>query len=227
MPTNNEIKKLNRMFVDAGLGTNPYNESLYRWQRAGSHFMPVIKTDGFGKNLIQYVQKPILDDLGRQVCKTKTVTRPIDDAGNFEDEVIEEPQFILVPHPVIKHEKTAFWLDDEQWVVARWVITSKADWDSAYQGLLPWPHRGYWWPGNICTLNGEVPHVGITDQAIQGLLQHRTMSADDWIRQTEEGLALQQKHVESKQDAIIRDAMTAFGNARPGKRGNHVSFGGV
>jgi hypothetical protein len=111
--------------------------------------------------------------------------------------------------------------------VARWFTTPRDQWETMFHGLLPWPHRGLYYAGNAALDPGELPDEGNTDYAIQLIQKDRLKTFDDWIAQTENGLARQERHADALLDDKIHDLMTAYGNPRPGKRGGHVSHGGI
>lgn len=226
MPTRKELQRLEDKFGDQ-LGRNPYGEPLYKWVRAGEPWFPFIKTDGFGGMLYTQKERPVLGDDGEPLYKLVAEERFNDDeegiGASSPTVYTSVPQTIFVPEPVIEMSRYAPWLDDNQWVLARWFVTPKEEWENTFHGLLPWPHRGLYYAGNAHLIPGELPDAGNTDYAIQLIQKDRTKTFKDWMEQTEVGLARQERDVDSLLEAKIGDAMTAWGNPRPGQRGGHVS----
>jgi hypothetical protein len=239
MPTRKELQRLEQMFGEQ-LGWNPYHEPLYKWVRAGEPWFPFIKTDGYGNMAYAQKERPVFGDDGEPLYELVLQEPEViydDDEGlplapdlqPKEEPVYKKvPRTMFVPEPIVEMSRYAAWLDDNQWVLARWFVTPKEEWEATFHGLLPWPHRGLYYPGNGHLPTGEMPDSGNTDYAIQLIQKDRTKTFAEWMNQTEIGLERQERDVDRKLDDMIGDLMTAWGNPRPGQRGGHVSpQGGV
>lgn len=222
MPTTKELKRLEET-LGRSLGFTPYGEPLYKWVRAGSHTMPIIKVDGFGHPLTVWKDWPIYEEQEVDILYA-------DGTPTGKKHLVQgKPtgKRIFKPGPVIEMRKMAEHLLDDQWVLARWFFTKQEDWQRQFFGLLPWPYRGVYYPGNASLPPGEVPNATWTELAIQLISKDRKRTFDDWIAQAENGLERLELLNDNRVDDILRDTITAFGSAKPGAKGGHYSFGGT
>ena len=119
-------------------------------------------------------------------------------------------------------------IDGDRWVLARWVAPpSKAQWDAQFRGALPYPQRGEYVATDLALKPGMEPTEWVTQEALGMLQRARALNYRGHLRN------LQEMHERSEKDRrrvisdCIDDAITAFKNPFPGRRGGFLSFGGI
>jgi len=113
----------------------------------------------------------------------------------------------------------------EQWVVLVWCDPGTQDqWEKEFGGRLQYPAQGYRVPTNVCLGYGEEPDRAVTWDLIHKIRKQRKKTMGEWVQECEDALDLQERRKESELDAMIGDACTAFGNAKPGARMGGISF---
>lgn len=115
----------------------------------------------------------------------------------------------------------------EQWVVLVWCDPGTPDqWEKEFGGKMQYPVNGYRVPTNVCLQYGAEPDKAVTWDFIHLWRKERKKSFKDWEQEAEDALALQERRNDSRLDAQIGDACTAFGHAKPGTRSGGISFPG-
>jgi hypothetical protein len=196
-----KVAKLNEL-LGAELGRNPFGEPLYEW--------------GWSEDLTHYMQaldphtgRPIFD-YECQCGVNKTVH-----AASCKISIAKPRYIERKLCPQLK----------EQWVALLWTSCGTLDdWLKEFGTRLRWSATGWRVPTNACLGHGEVPDRAVTWELIHKIRADRKKSYVDWLQETEDALALKERRDESRLDAMISDACTAFGNAKPGARMGGVSL---
>lgn len=117
-------------------------------------------------------------------------------------------------------------VEEDRWLVAKWMPPMpRSEWELQFPDL-GYPAQGIYYATDLILTPGMEPNDTITDQAA-GMLkinEHKTMRdhLDDIERARERNDRAQRNRISD----IIDNEWTAF-NHVPGRRGDHVSFGGI
>lgn len=201
MLTERQLKRLNELLA-IELGRTPFGDGLYRWAWSEylTHRMQKIDPD---------TGKPVFDY--RCVCGL--------------NRMVHEPHCRLtVAVPCYVPRKMAPLLKN-QWVAVVWSAPGpREEWLRDFGTRLEYPERGYEVPTNACLEPDVDPDVAVTWDLIHKIRDQRKKTFAQWLQQTEDALALKERRDESLLDAMVCDAITAFGNAKPGARSGGISL---
>jgi hypothetical protein len=117
-------------------------------------------------------------------------------------------------------------LSGDEWIVAKWDFEPPDVWRAKYGPGVPWPERGEYYGTDYILPPGIEPSDRYTQDFLRALQHVEGMTAGDhaydqqWKRQRRE------RRASALVGDYVDDKFTAFFNA-PGKRGGHVSFGGL
>lgn len=115
----------------------------------------------------------------------------------------------------------------EQWIIAQWCAPGpEPRWREHFGDKLPYPARGFLAPTNVKLEPGVLPDLTVTEQIIGLWRAERKKTLADYLRESEEALAKEDRDKARQLDDMVQDACTAFGSI-PGKRGDGVSFPSV
>ena len=201
MSNHRKIAFLNRL-LGSELGTNRYGEPLYTWQFADSLMHPMQKLDpATGHPQYNY----------RCAC-------------GLNMQVHSAACTLTVPEPIYVTRRLCPHLHN-QWVACIWCDPgSPEEWAKEFGSRWKYPERGYLCPTNACLEPGTEPDAAATWELIGKVKTQRKKSLAEWARESEDALALKERRDDSRLDAMIGDACTAFGNANPGARMGGISF---
>jgi hypothetical protein len=118
-------------------------------------------------------------------------------------------------------------IDEDRWVVAQWRREDPKDWEAQFGTEVPWPQRGLYYVTNLMLKEGMEPCESITNKFADMIATQAAMSFRDVYRAMEQHKEQQAAEAEKMVEQVVDDAWPAFDNGEPGKRGNHVSFGGI
>jgi hypothetical protein len=196
-----ELNRLNDL-LGRELGRNPFGEPLYSWAWADDLRHHMRQIDPVTQNLIF--------DYRCQCGLNKIVHEP---TCNLTAPV---PRWI---------ERRMCPQLHQQYVAVLWQSCGSEDqWLREFGGRLRYEPRGYRLPTNACLGPGEEPDKHVTWDLIHKVRRDRKKSIKDWIDEYDEAMALKERRDESRLDAMISDAITAFGNAKPGARSGGISL---
>lgn len=195
--SSNNIEKLNEL-LGQEIGRTPLGDPLYKWEWSDDLLWPAYAT---GRNTTRNAPAPIIGS----------------------DEVENVPMTV----PEYKSDRQT--IKRGIWMVTKWFSTAELlamNWTQQFP-QAEYPSRGWriftdWYnaPGVLPSLNDtRILIYALRDQL--GLTEKQLgdeMAVEDEKRR---------KEAERPVDDCILDCVPAFVNGRPGKRGGHVSFGGI
>lgn len=113
---------------------------------------------------------------------------------------------------------------EEQWVICRWEKPiPEAEWREAFGYQMEWPRHGDYYPTNVVLPRGVEPTVTFTEQVIAAERERQSKTLADHEVSIQQALDQSEHYHAGKRDAIISDALPAFGKV-PGTRGGGVSL---
>ena len=201
MLSERQLDRLNEL-LGQELGRNPFGAPLYEWRWSESLFHRMLKID-------RATGKPVFDY--RCVCGLNVL--------------IHQPHCRLtVAVPCYIPRKMAPQLKD-QWVAVVWSAPgTREEWLREFGTRLEYPPQGYRVPTNACLEPNVDPDAAVTWELIHKIREQRKKTFRQWIEESEDALALKERRDDSRLDAMISDACTAFGNAKPGARMGGISL---
>jgi hypothetical protein len=204
MSNHRKIAFLNRL-LGSELGTNPFGEPLYSWQFADSLTHQMQKLDpATGRPAYNYRCPCGLNMQVHAASCTLTVVEPVYVVRKLCPEL------------------------HNQYVATIWCDPGKPEqWLKEFGSRMKYPERGYLCPTNACLEPGIEPDPAATWDLIHKVKEQRKKSIAEWVRESEDALALKERRDESLLDDMISDACTAFGHAKPGTRSGGISFPSV
>jgi hypothetical protein len=119
-------------------------------------------------------------------------------------------------------------VEGERWVLAKWVAPpSKAEWNSMFHGALPYPQCGEYVATDLALKPGMEPTEWVTQEALGMLQRARALNYKGHLRNLQEMQEKREREHKRRISDCIDDAITAFKNPFPGRRGGFISFGGI
>ena len=130
-----------------------------------------------------------------------------------------------------RHERFC-WVDrlGKVWLLAQWrpAPMSEAEWIAAFGDLYLYPGRGYYYAHPETSLKpGLQPDENDTAQVIRRLGEQMEATFASHLKQTNDDIAAIDAGVKNEFYEQVDDFWPSFGNWNSGKRGGHVSFGGI
>jgi hypothetical protein len=180
------------------LGRNPRGEPLFKWEWTEDLVWPASST-------------------GRKVANNKDYSVPIIGTG------VEEEVTVAVVEPEYKPRRMTDKYHD-QWIITAWCKPEELDgWHHIFPGS-DYPVGGYRIHTNVAMKKGIDPGYDETQLFIHAVRDQRKAGFYQSLEDSE--AREREKRREVTRD-MIGEEIPAFLNFNPGKRGNHVSFGGV
>lgn len=120
---------------------------------------------------------------------------------------------------------------DERWTLAMWQAPpSRLEWEAQFKGQVPYPAQGYYVAvDTACDWileQGYEPNERITQYVINLRRKELAMKEQGILESFQNATQRRAKEKEAAADDFLTNKWTAFSNV-PGKRGGHVSFGGI
>jgi hypothetical protein len=201
MLSNKKLGRLNELLA-IELGRNRWGEGLYSWSYSEHLLHKMVKLGVNGQPVYDY----------RCVCGTNIM--------------VHQPHCKLTVPVVQLIERKLAPLLKNQWVAVVWADPgSPEDWLREFGPRLMYPGpRGYRVPTNACLEPDVDPDIEVTWDLIHKIREQRKKTYRQWIEESEDALALKERRDESLLDSMVSDAITAFGNAKPGARSGGISL---
>ncbi len=123
--------------------------------------------------------------------------------GEVVYDFVADPQSGLInAQPVYELRKMCLTAQD-QWVLCHWIDSpSEDEWRRLFGYRLEWPRNGQYYPTTVMLDPGVEPCIALTQAAIDGIRQHRSISAAEDTRRAEE--ALEKRDAASKANLYDR-----------------------
>jgi hypothetical protein len=119
-------------------------------------------------------------------------------------------------------------VDGDRWVLAKWVAPpTKPEWESMFHGALPYPQRGEYVATDLALKPGMEPTEWVTGEAVGMVQRARALNYRGHLRNLQEMHDKRERDRKRRISDCIDDAITAFKNPFPGRRGGFISFGGI
>lgn len=120
---------------------------------------------------------------------------------------------------------------EERWVLAMWMAPpSEWEWKAQFQGQIGYPRNGYYvavdTPCDPLLEEGAEPNERMTLYIIGLRKKEIALGLRGLHEKFKEATARREHNKDRITDDFLSDKWTAFGNV-PGRRGGHVSFGGI
>jgi hypothetical protein len=138
-----------------------------------------------------------------------------------------EPRFCWKWAPSIPYWSTRL---GNVWVLCQWQRPgmTEADWTKQFRGRFPYPANGMHHAHPETALPpGEVPTAELTQNYIRALDQQMTQSFAQQLSAVNQEMSDDQERDYVEWVDKVQDSNPAFSNFEPGKRGGHVSYGGI
>lgn len=117
-------------------------------------------------------------------------------------------------------------IEDDRWVVAMWQPPMPEDqWKSQFPSI-GYPHKGMYYATDLMLKVGQEPTDFTTDTVAGYIKAHGCKKMRDFIEEVKDARERRERAQKSVISDRIDDACVAF-NHVPGRRGDHVSFGGI
>jgi len=201
MLSDKQLRRLNEILAQE-LGRTPSGEGLYSWAWSESLQHRMLRID-------RATSQPVFDY--RCACGTNVL-------------IHQAHCRMTVAVPCYVERKMAPELK-EQWVAVVWSAPgTREEWMREFGNRLEYPPRGYRVPTNACLEPNVDPDVSVTWDLVHKIRAQRKKTFAQWMEETDDALALKERRDESLLDSMISDAITAFGNAKPGARSGGISL---
>ena len=112
----------------------------------------------------------------------------------------------------------------DRWAIGHWHSCGpEAVWRGQFGSDAMWSNKGFYTPTDIFSQQGQTPDSQVTDDLIVRVKQFRDMTINDARDHFAAQAAKVEHDTDSVRNAMIGDAMTAFGSI-PGSKSGSVSF---
>ncbi len=182
------------------------------------------------KNVLRRLNKRLADELGSNLfgepiykwARTEDLTYPYRTTDNFF-----QPQGqVWMPQAETRHEMITPHLRG-RWALAKWVSPEMYKiWAEGCGNQANIPMRGLYWVSDIILKSGLEPNEELTSECISKVKIFRRLDKQQILDHQQGAIRRSERAEQSYVDALVDERMPAFNNV-PGKRGGHVSYGGV
>lgn len=130
--------------------------------------------------------------------------------------LVQEPKYLDI-YPV----------EGQCWVLATWLAPpTETSWLAQFGDTIPYPAKGRYRPTDMQLAPGAEPNENLTYVAIHEAKHNDSTSVYLLGQEAIDAAKRVERNFEKRADDFVHDRWTTF-NHVPGKRGAHVSYGGV